>query len=117
MGVHGEIQKVVVTSVVLRHFCILPGAPRACADFCDPTAVSRLKGRTRMRRESKWKGDNMKTSAAIMICAMMVWMTSCQFTGPSVKVEGPKVKIPGVEIGVQGGGKFCPPGQAKKGRC
>jgi len=43
IGVHGEIQKVVVTSVVMRHFCILPGAPRACADFCDPTAVSRLK--------------------------------------------------------------------------
>ncbi len=42
IGVHGEIQKVVVTSVVMRHFCILPGAPRACADFCDPTAVSRL---------------------------------------------------------------------------
>ena len=42
IGVHGEIQKVVVTFVVMRHFCILPGAPRACADFCDPTAVSRL---------------------------------------------------------------------------
>jgi len=48
---------------------------------------------------------------------MMVWMTGCEFTGPSVKVKGPKVEIPGVEIGVQGGGKFCPPGQAKKGRC
>ncbi len=24
-------------------FCILPGASRACADFCDPTAVSRFK--------------------------------------------------------------------------
>ena len=42
IGVHGEIQKVVVTSVVMRHFCILPGAPRACADFCDPTPVSRF---------------------------------------------------------------------------
>ncbi len=42
IGVHGEIQKVVVTSVVMRHFCFLSGAPRACADFCDPTAVSRL---------------------------------------------------------------------------
>ena len=59
----------------------------------------------------------MKISAVIMICAMMVWMTGCQFTGPSIKVKGPKVEIPGVEIGVQGGGKFCPPGQAKKGRC
>jgi len=42
IGVHGEIQKVVVTFVVMRHFCILPGAPRACTDFCDPTAVSRF---------------------------------------------------------------------------
>ncbi len=41
---HGEIQKVVVTSVVRRHFCILSGAPRACADFYDPTVVSRFKG-------------------------------------------------------------------------
>jgi hypothetical protein len=43
IGVHGEIQKVVVTFVVMRHFCILLSAPRACVDFCDPTAVSRLK--------------------------------------------------------------------------
>ncbi len=42
IGVHGEIKKFVVTSVVMRHFYILPGAPRACADFCDPTAVFRL---------------------------------------------------------------------------
>ncbi len=45
---HGAIQKVVVTSVVMRHFCILSGAPRACADFCDPTAVSRFKGGPKM---------------------------------------------------------------------
>jgi len=42
IGVHGEIKKVVVTFVVIRHFFILPGAPRACGDFCDPTAVSRF---------------------------------------------------------------------------
>ncbi len=41
---HGEIKKVVVTLVVMRHFFILPGASRACADFCDPTAVSRIIG-------------------------------------------------------------------------
>ncbi len=28
--------------VVMRHFSALRGAPRACADFCDPTAVSRF---------------------------------------------------------------------------
>ena len=43
IGVHGERQKVVVTSMVMRPFCMLPGAPRVCANFCDPTAVSRLK--------------------------------------------------------------------------
>ena len=43
IGVDGEIKKSEVTSVVMRHFFILPGAPRACADFCDPIAVSRLK--------------------------------------------------------------------------
>jgi len=45
IGVPGEIKKFVVTSVVMRHFFILAGAPRACADFCDPTADSRLKRR------------------------------------------------------------------------
>ncbi len=28
IGVHGEIKKIVVTSVVMRHFFILPGALR-----------------------------------------------------------------------------------------
>ena len=28
IGVHGEIQQIVGTSVVMRHFCILPGALR-----------------------------------------------------------------------------------------
>jgi len=40
--VHGEIKIFIVTSVVIRHFFILPGAPRDCADFCGPTAVSRF---------------------------------------------------------------------------
>ncbi len=39
---HGERKKVVVTLVVMRHFFILPDASRACADFCDPSAVSRF---------------------------------------------------------------------------
>jgi len=42
--VHGEIKKVVVTSVVMRHLFIVPGAPRAFEDFCDPNAVSRIIG-------------------------------------------------------------------------
>lgn len=37
----------------------------------------------------------------------------------SAKVEGPSIKVKPttVEIGPDGGGDFCPPGQAKKGRC
>jgi len=42
MGVHGEIKKFVATLWVMRHFFIVRGAPRACVDFCDPIAVSRL---------------------------------------------------------------------------
>jgi len=42
IGVDGEIKKVEVTSGVMRHFFILPGASKTCADFCDPTAVFRF---------------------------------------------------------------------------
>ena len=42
IGAHGLIKIVVVTLVVMSHFCILPGAIRACMDFCEPTAVSRF---------------------------------------------------------------------------
>jgi len=44
IGVHGEIKKFVATLWVMNQFFIVRGAPRACVDFCDPTAVSRLKG-------------------------------------------------------------------------
>jgi hypothetical protein len=44
IGVHREIKKFVVTLLVMRHFFIVRGAPRACVDFCDPTAVSRIMG-------------------------------------------------------------------------
>ncbi len=59
----------------------------------------------------------MKTLSVCVIGVITVLLTGCEVTGPSIKVKGPEVKIPGVEVGVQSGGKFCPPGQAKKGRC
>lgn len=34
-----------------------------------------------------------------------------------VKPAVVEVSPPGVLIGTDGGGNFCPPGQAKKGRC
>jgi len=40
--VHGETEKIVVTLRVMRAFSVLPGAPRACMFFRDPTDVSRL---------------------------------------------------------------------------
>ena len=43
IDVHGEIKKFVVTLWVMRHVFIGRGTPRACVDFCDPTAGSRLK--------------------------------------------------------------------------
>jgi hypothetical protein len=42
IGVHGESEKRVVTLLVMRGFFDLPGAPRACVDFRDPTEVSRF---------------------------------------------------------------------------
>ena len=43
IGVHGETEKRVVTLLVMSAFSVLPGAPRACVDFRDPTEDSRLK--------------------------------------------------------------------------
>ena len=39
---HGEIEKRVVTLLVMSTFSVLPGAPRACVDLRDPTEDSRL---------------------------------------------------------------------------
>jgi len=43
IGVPREKEKVVVTLVVMRPFSVLRGAAKACGDFGDPTAVSRVK--------------------------------------------------------------------------
>jgi hypothetical protein len=60
---------------------------------------------------------NMKFKILVTMFATLLVMTGCEIIGPKVKVEGPKVKIPGVQIEGGQSGKFCPPGQAKKGRC
>jgi len=49
IGAHGETEKLVVTLRVIRAFSVLPGAPRACLDFRDPTEVSRFKLRNGMK--------------------------------------------------------------------
>lgn len=56
----------------------------------------------------------------LIILASAFLLSSCELTGPSVKVEPPKVKVDGVKVESNGGdskGKFCPPGQAKKDNC
>ncbi len=42
IDVHGELEKLVVTLLVMRDFSSFPGASRAFAYFRDPTAVSRI---------------------------------------------------------------------------
>jgi hypothetical protein len=42
LDVLGEFEKRVVTLLVMSAFSNFPGASRACADFRDPTAVSRF---------------------------------------------------------------------------
>ena len=54
---------------------------------------------------------------SVVIAAMCcVAVAGCVLKGPEVRVRPPiEVKVDGDSNG--GGGKFCPPGQAKKGRC
>ncbi len=54
-----------------------------------------------------------------VITVAAVFLAACEIQGPSAKVEGPKVKVDESIVSVESGnsGDFCPPGQAKKGRC
>jgi len=49
------------------------------------------------------------------LCLSALFLASCQteLEGPKLKISAPNVTIQTIE----GGGKFCPPGQAKKGWC
>ncbi|MCP4289585.1 MAG: hypothetical protein GY792_35045 [Gammaproteobacteria bacterium] len=52
---HSEIEKLVITLLVMRSFSVLLGAPKACLDFREPTAVFRLKDLTpRISGRQKW---------------------------------------------------------------
>lgn len=54
-------------------------------------------------------------SALVVAVVLTSGVTSCAVRGPSITVEPPKVIVPGVVV--EGHGKHCPPGQAKKGKC
>lgn len=56
----------------------------------------------------------MNSASILVISVCCMAFAGCVVKGPEVRVKPP------VEIKVEGdngGGKFCPPGQAKKGRC
>lgn len=56
----------------------------------------------------------MKT-LAIMLCTALV-LSGCQLTRVEGEVDDVEVKVSSKESS-QSEGKFCPPGQAQKGKC
>lgn len=53
-----------------------------------------------------------------LLLASVVALVGCEVRGPSLKLEPAKIRIDGVKVdGGSSKGKFCPPGQAKKGNC
>jgi hypothetical protein len=50
--------------------------------------------------------------AALLASVIGLGLSGCTIMGPEIKVKPP------IEIRAEpSGGKFCPPGQAKKGNC
>lgn len=63
----------------------------------------------------------MRAVSMMIASVCCVAFAGCAVKGPELRV-GPEIRVkPPVEVKVEGdnsgGGKFCPPGQAKKGRC
>ena len=60
----------------------------------------------------------MKARCMVVAAVCAVALGGCVVKGPEVRVKPPiEVKVDGDHQHHGGGGKFCPPGQAKKGRC
>lgn len=58
----------------------------------------------------------MKTASVLVASVCCVAFAACTIKGPEVRVKPPiEVKVDHDDD--RDGGKFCPPGQAKKGRC
>lgn len=57
----------------------------------------------------------MKAASVVIAAVSCVAFAGCVLKGPELRV-GPPVEVK-VEGDQGNGGKFCPPGQAKKGRC
>jgi len=57
----------------------------------------------------------MKTFRVCMLAVVIVGLTGCEVTGPSIKVKGPEVKIPGVGwLAITTAGNFVLPVKRKK---
>lgn len=59
----------------------------------------------------------MSKISFIVLALSLIMLIGCaaEVRGPSVRVKGPYPAGVGYDPGYRGG--FCPPGQAKKGRC
>ena len=58
----------------------------------------------------------MKAASIVIASVCCMAFAGCAVKGPELRIGPPvEVKVDGDNSG--GGGKFCPPGQAKKGRC
>ena len=60
----------------------------------------------------------MKFGLSVVVCTIALGGVTLAEHAPSVEIEANPVSVEvGSSGGGSGGGKFCPPGQAKKGRC
>ena len=60
----------------------------------------------------------MKAASVVIASLCCMAFAGCVVKGPEIRVRPPvEVKVEGGDTHTNGGGKFCPPGQAKKGRC
>ncbi len=50
----------------------------------------------------------------LLALSLSLMFAGCEYTGPSVRVKSP---YPAAYGPAKNGSNFCPPGQAKKGRC
>jgi len=56
----------------------------------------------------------MRRVAVVVLAMLFLGACTAKVKAPEAEVKVPGVKV---EIGDSHGGDFCPPGQAKKGRC
>jgi hypothetical protein len=58
-----------------------------------------------------FKGATVRISRGLLALLTCLAFAGCVLRGPEIEVKPP------VETKAERGGKFCPPGQAKKGNC